>query len=64
MIFYMHPNGQADFRAPSPRPIVGPVFSRIGGEMFFTVGMTTEEIRDLKRYRYQQLQIGKAPDHG
>lgn len=57
--WYMTPAGYADPRPPTPRPIVGPLFSQIGDDIVFTAEMSVAEIRALRpsRPKFNQPQI-------
>lgn len=56
MIFYVDKQGVVDFRGP-PKVRVGPVLSEVDGKLYFTLGMSAQEARNLD-YTYQQLQVG------
>jgi len=62
MIFYVHTDGTVDFRAPPPRAVVGPIFSKIGDRLILSAGMSDEEIQSYGEYGYQQKQIEYQED--
>lgn len=61
MVIYVDKGGVANFIVPLRVSIVGPILSLWSdGVPVVTVGKTIEQIREMKRFGYQQLQIGKT----
>lgn len=60
MTIFINKAGVADFRLRS-RPSVGPLFSRIDGDMVFTAFMPAKEIADMAGWTYFQGQIEVQP---
>ena len=56
MIWYVDSEGNMDPRGFCKSVKVGPVFSSLDGEIFCTLNMDPQYIRELKRH-YQQPQI-------
>jgi len=64
MIWYVDTSG---FVSPVPpagtsTPIVGPLYSIIDGTYHLTAGLSLEEIKDLRKITYQQIQLENHND--